>query len=88
MNLNAEFEGELFLSFAEGFEDGIIDDESETITLNDNQAFHVRSYTCFVEWNIYLAHNYGKPLTTDRKYEIPGHVVMCKRKEVEREHLR
>ena len=81
MNLNAEFEGELFLSFAEGFEDRILDDESETITLNENQAFYIRTYTNMVEWNKSLESHYGKPLTTDNQYQIPGYEILRKRKE-------
>lgn len=88
MNLNAELEEELFLCFTEGYEDGITDNESETITLNENQAFYVRPYTNLVEWNISLGPNYSKPLVSDSQYNIPECVVMRKRKEGSRiEHL-
>ena len=51
MNLNAETEEGMFLGFAEGHEDGILDDESEDITFNGNRSFYVRRYTNLVEWN-------------------------------------
>lgn len=88
MNLNAELEEELFLSFTEGYEDRIMDDESETITLNDNQAFYVRPYTNIVVWNKCLDPSYMKPLVSDSQYNIPERVVMRKQKEGSRiEHL-
>lgn len=88
MNLNAELEEELFLSFTEGYEDGITDDESETITLNDNQAFYVRPYANLVVWNKCLDPSYIKPLVSESQYNIPECVVMRKQKDGSRiEHL-
>lgn len=88
MNLNAETEEELFLCFAEGYEDGITDNESETITLNRNRSFYVRRYTNLVQWNKSLAPHYGKPLTSDTEYRIPRYAAMLKSKERSKsEHL-
>ena len=81
MNLNAELEEELFLSFTEGYEDRIMDNESEAITLNDNQAFYVRPYVNLVAWNKCLDPSYMKPLVSDTQYNIPECVVMRKGKE-------